>query len=343
MAAAASAQDALQAKAAQRVAAARSKAKGKATEKEAEAARKRALVGALEPGQRKAMAWINQYMYEHPAQIYEIKGSLEAGTLGTARLQKKKKLEAERFDPAQYKVFKQIPKYFLGSALTELAGFTKDEVDCIDFACGHAIRLLCCFSVGILDSSPVPKNLDGHKGHIMQFLKVRHARLGDRGSLWRARGLVKEDFTLDWSKGVYQVEWDDKKRVVAAVKHIRGQTANVAEYTIQPESEFGGNHGDLLAFFKKGKQELALHQFFGEPLDAPFAKVALEADAREAANQCRVPRPPKGGKSAEMFTLASASRQQQRQKFARLPSKGLAAPLQMVLGAPGAVKAGETV
>jgi len=334
----------LAAKARAKVAAARAKAAGRArSQRELETARRQARSRALEPGHKLAIRWVNEFMLDHPEQIFNIKASLEADTLGSARAQKRRKAESDSFDPDAYKVFKQIPKYFLGTMLMEYCSFAQEEIDCIDFAASGAIRFLVAFFFGILDSTPVPKVLGGSKLHLTQFSKVRHERLGNRGSLWRNRGLVTEDFTIDWSKGVYTIKMDGDGEQVETITHITGVVADVSDYVIKPEDDFAGNHSDMHAYFKKGRQDLNLHQFFAaEDVEHFHTKEAIAVDAQRAMDLLKITESVKdsiaSASSSEVFSMAKAhadlKRKEAMQKKGRVPKKGLAAPLSEMLPAP---------
>jgi hypothetical protein len=190
-----------------------------------------------------------------------------------------------------------------------------------------------------LDSTLVPKVLNGSKVLISQFFKVRHEKLGSRGEKWRDRGLVKDDFTLDWAKGVYEVIWGTDGEQVDKITHISGQTADVSDFLIKPDNNFGGNHSDMFCFFRKGRQDLNLHQFFAaKDVEMLFTKECFTEDAERALDLCKMTESVKesltGASTNEVFSMAKAHADQKRkeamQAKPRIPRKGLTAPLSAI-------------
>lgn len=77
---------------------------------------------------------------------------------------------------------------------------------------------------------------------------------------------MTEEFSLDWAKaGVYELKWGKDMERVEALTHVPfGKTVNIASYGLGAASQFGGNHSDMLAFFKKDRQELPAAGFWEE-------------------------------------------------------------------------------
>ena len=292
---------------------------------------------ALEPGQRAALEWISAYLIDHPAEILETKSNLETKNMGSAKQQRKRKAEAVNFPPDKYKVVKQLPKYFLSQMLVDHGDFTVAETDCIDFASNFAIRFLCAFFFGLSDTSTIPKVLGGDKVLISAWFQALHVALGRRGVSWRVAGLIREDFTVDWTKGVYELEWDPAKKILARVTHRpTAVSTDVRDWNLKQDGDtFGGNHSDILAHFMKAKQELKLCDFFADgQIKASLSKEKLVQHAQNVKLSGRVDvkiQKTALTKSEDHFALAR-SRADDKRKTAlsakqRVPSKGMAAPL----------------
>jgi hypothetical protein len=151
--------------------------------------------------------------------------------------------------------------------------------------------------------------------------------------------LVKDDFTLDWAKGVYEVMWGTDGKQVDKITHISGKTADVSDFVIKPDNNFGGNHSDMFAFFKKGRQDLNLHQFFdAKDVEMLFTKECFNEDAGRALDLCKITESAKeslaGASTHEVFSMAKAHADQKRkeamQAKPRIPRKGLIAPLSAI-------------
>ena len=126
------------------------------------------------------------------------------------------------------------------------------------------------------------------------------------------------------------------------ITHNKGVVADVTDYVIKPENEFGGNHSELHAYFKKGRQDLNLHQFFAaEDVEHYCAKEAITVDAQRAMDLLRMTESVKdsiaSASTSEVFSMAKAhadlKRKEAMQKKLRVPKKGLAAPLRQTLPA----------
>jgi hypothetical protein len=305
----------------------------------------------LEPGQKKALEWLNAHLLDNSREILDLRAAVESGVIGSAKKQKAQKQECEFFDPDKYKVFKQLPRYFLSQMLAKFAGFVSEELDCVDFADRMGIRLLCSYFFGVSCRSTIPRGLAGDKVNLVLFFQVRseHDLFKDRISKWRTENFVDEDFKVDWSKGVFRLTWNDAElcedRIIAEIKHSNGQSTDVASFNLTEANSFGGNHSDDQAFFKKGKHELGCSQFFcDEQLEQVMKildKEGLAADALKALAlkqiTDKVSKGLNNATSASVFTLAKAqaddARKQALSKRARIPSKGLAAPMTMANGA----------
>lgn len=169
------------------------------------------------------------------------------------------------------------------------------------------------------------------------FFNCRHESLGERGRLWQSRRLVQDDFTVDWSKGVYSMKWASSR--VSEVTHISGIKADVREYNLNESKAFGGNPCDITAVFKKNRQELKAMHFFKGDLNQPWSREGYLQDAEKALAALKMTESVRttlaSASTSAVFSMAKAHVDQKAHAAisarVRVPSKGLAAPLTMTM------------
>lgn len=231
--------------------------KASRNKKAQETSAKAALSRALELGQHAAIHWVTQ---------------------------KREKTQQERFDPDQYNIFKHIPKYILALMLTTHCDMTTEDVDCIEYACFAAgVRFLVAFFFGIHDGTAIPRQLDGSKYMLANFFfKVRHERLGERGQKWRGRRLVKDDFTLDWTKDCYDITWIQRGPGAAHPphqrperRHLRLQHHHRQQFRRQPQRH--------LVVLQDSATRVDGQRFFAEDLTQSHSKEALKNRRRPSS------------------------------------------------------------
>ena len=102
------------------------------------------------------------------------------------------------------------------------------------------------------DNSPVPKCLAGKFENLSQFMKEQSKipMFAQRIQSWRERGLLNDDFSLDWEgAGPWERQfctmWDPGDTpIVSIIKHDSGPQIDIKTYNLLRRGLMYGYRGD---------------------------------------------------------------------------------------------------
>ena len=152
-------------------------------------------------------------------------------------------------------------------------------------ACAHvgsSVSHLLQFAVGLKEDLKLLPQLR-LKDVMRRFLKTRADELGNRLADFKARGGLKQNGGLDWSRGVYHIVVADGK--ITKVRH-HGSNAEVdlAQYDLTNAYNLEGNWCDYKACLRKDPlPPVYVHTFFGR-LVGPHARQHWSAKSPTYAN-----------------------------------------------------------